>query len=351
MPDHHVAKDPAVGRTCVYYHSLFLRHETGDHPENERRLVAAKRAFEESGLDLEWVVPEAASVATIARVHDLAYVDSVRRLAESGGGRLDWDTVVSPDSYEAALLAAGAGVAGVTRALCQGDRCFLLIRPPGHHACRGRGMGFCIFNNIAVAACHALEELAVERVFIFDWDVHHGNGTQAAFYSDRRVLFMSTHMAGHYPGTGMTREIGEGEGRGYTVNVPLQPGGGDGSVRLMFESLLDPLVRAFRPQVILVSAGYDSERGDPLGGLTFSRQAFQWMAARLMALGQEVNAAGPLFFLEGGYVPERVAASAVATVRGLVEGVPQFEPNPTSDERADVREALEELKPYWSGVL
>lgn len=340
-----------MGRTCVYYHPLFLRHETGDHPENKSRLVAVKRAFEESDLDLEWVAPEPAPLEVVARVHDLDYVGSIKQMAEAGGGRLDWDTVVSPDSYQAALLAVGAGLTGVERALAQGDKSFLLVRPPGHHACRGRGMGFCLLNNIAVAASYALEDLGLERVFIFDWDVHHGNGTQAAFYGDRRVLFISTHMAGHYPGTGMIREIGEGEGRGYTVNVPLQPGGGDGAVLLMFESLIDPLMRAFRPQLVLVSAGYDSQRGDPLGGLTFSQEAFQWMAARLLALGREVEAAGPLFFLEGGYVPEMMAASAVATLRGLTAGAPRFEPGPTPDETADVREALEELKPYWKGVL
>lgn len=340
-----------MSRICVYYHPMFLQHETGDHPENKRRLIVAKRAFEESALDLEWLIPEAAPLEAIGRVHDLAYAESVRRIAEGGGGRLDWDTVVSPDSYQAALLAAGAGLQAVERAVEQDDHAFMLVRPPGHHACRARGMGFCLFNNIAIAASHALEELGLQRVLIFDWDVHHGNGTQAAFYSDRRVLFMSTHMAGHYPGTGMTREVGQGEGRGYTVNVPLQPGNGDGAVSLMFDSLVDPLTRAFRPQLILVSAGYDSQKGDPLGGLTFSQAAFQWMTAKLLALGREVGAVGPLFFLEGGYVPEMMAASAVATLKGLTEGAPEFKPNPTPDERADVREAVEELKPYWVGVL
>jgi len=338
-------------KIAVYFHPLFLQHETGDHPENKRRLVAAKQALEKSSLDLEWVTPEAAPLEAIARVHDEGYIDSVRRLAESGGGRLDWDTVVSPDSYEAALFAAGAGLQAVDRALESTQRAFMLVRPPGHHACRFRGMGFCLFNNIAIAALHAIEERGLERVLIFDWDVHHGNGTQEAFYVDPRVLFISTHMAGHYPGTGMTREVGSGPGRGYTVNIPLQRGGGDGAVRMMFDQLVVPLGRAFRPQLLLVSAGYDTQRGDPLGGLTFSQDAFQWMAATLRDLCDELDAPGPLFFLEGGYVPDMMAASVVATLRGTLGEKPVFEPPLSPDEKADVREAIEEIKPYWNGKL
>lgn len=335
----------------VYYHPLFVEHETGDHPECKERLMIAKPIIEESGLDLEWLTPQPAPLAAIARIHDPAYIDNVRRIAEGGGGRLDWDTVVSPLSYQAALVAAGAGIAAVERCLSGGQNAFMLVRPPGHHACRARGMGFCLFNNIAIAAVHALEELGLERVLIVDWDVHHGNGTQAAFYNDPRVLFTSTHLAGHFPGTGMSREIGSGEGAGYTVNVPLQHGEGDGAVRLTFETLIAPLARAYRPQLVLVSAGYDPQEGDPLGGLCFSQTSFQWLAASLVALAQEVGASGPLCFLEGGYIPEMMAASVVATLRGMLGDMPSFEPRVTPDERADVRETLEELKPYWKGVL
>ncbi|MFH1834310.1 MAG: histone deacetylase, partial [bacterium] len=213
------------------------------------------------------------------------------------------------------------------------------------------GMGFCLFNNIAVAAAHALEELGLERVLIFDWDVHHGNGTQAAFYDDPRVLFFSTHMRGHYPGTGLAGEVGTGDGTGYTANVPLGMGASDGAVALVFESLLAPLMRAYRPQIVLVSAGYDGQEGDPLGGLRLSGQAFQWMAARLRELCLEVGAAGPLCFLEGGYVPSRLAASIVATLTGLRGETPQFEHPVSAAERADVGEALDRIRPNWRGVL
>ena len=335
----------------IYYHPLFLQHETGEHPENKRRVVAARQALLDSGLELEWVAPEPAPVAAIARVHDAAYIESVRAMAERGGGWLDLDTAVSPDSYEAALLAAGAGIMAVDRALRTGEKAFLLVRPPGHHACPKQGMGFCLFNNIAVAAAHALEEKGLERVLIVDWDVHHGNGTQAMFYSEPRVLFFSMHEAGHYPGTGMTREVGSGAAAGFTVNVPLQPGEGDGAVLQAFDTLLLPLARAFKPQLVLVSAGYDPQAGDPLGDLCFSQSSFQWMAARLQQLTGEVGAAGPVCFLEGGYSPDRLAASVVATVRGLGGEVPEFQPPVSADERADVRESLEEIRPYWKGAF
>jgi acetoin utilization deacetylase AcuC-like enzyme len=336
---------------AVYYHPLFLRHETGEHPENKRRLVVARQTLLDSGLDLEWVTPEPAPVAAIARVHDERYIESVRQTAARGGGHLDLDTPVSPDSYDAALLAAGSGLMAVDRCLQTGQRAFLLVRPPGHHACPDRGMGFCLFNNIAVAAAHALEERGLERVLIVDWDVHHGNGTQAMFYAEPRVLFFSTHEAGHYPGTGMAREVGKGDAVGYTVNVPLLAGDGDGAVLRAFETLLAPLARAFEPQLLLVSAGYDPQAGDPLGDLRFSRSAFQWMAARLAGLAEETGAAGPICFLEGGYVPEMMAQSVVSTIVGLRGEAPEFAPAVSEDERADVRETLEEIKPYWKGVF
>jgi acetoin utilization deacetylase AcuC-like enzyme len=335
----------------VYYHPLFLEHETGEHPENKERLVAATHALLDSDLELEWITPGPAPVEAIARVHTPAYIDSVRVMAERGGGWLDADTIVSPKSYEAALHAAGAGLMAVDKALQSGEKAFLLVRPPGHHACPDKGMGFCLFNNIAVAAAHALGEKGLERVLIVDWDVHHGNGTQAAFYGEPRVLFFSTHEAGHYPGTGRTGETGADIAAGTTVNVPLMAGDGDGAVRQAFDTLLEPLARFFKPQLILVSAGFDPQAGDPLGDLMFSQSAFQWMAARLVQIAEETGAAGPVCFLEGGYSPRMLAGSVVATIRGLGGDMPEFDPAVSADERADVREALEEVKPYWKGAF
>ena len=336
---------------AVYYHPVFIEHETGEHPENKKRLIVARRALEECGLDLEWVTPTPAPLSAVELVHSPEYIETIREAAEQGGGWMDADTVVSPKSYEAALVAAGAGLEAVERAIRTGQRSFLLVRPPGHHACRSRAMGFCLFNNIAIAAAHAVTSLGVERVMIVDWDVHHGNGTQAAFYDEPRVLFFSMHQAGHYPGTGMAREVGSGSGTGFTVDVPLQAGAGDGAVKLAFESLVFPLAEAFKPEVVLVSAGYDPQEGDPLGGLSFSQDAFQWMAAGLTEVCEAVGAAGPVCFLEGGYVPDMVAKSIVATIEGLQGERPKFDRSATADEKADVREALEEAKPYWKGVL
>lgn len=340
-----------MGVPAVYYHPLFLKHETGEHPENKERLVVARQALLDSGLELEWVKPDPPPTEAIARVHDPAYIEAVRETAQAGGGWLDWDTAVSPRSYDAALLAAGSGLMAVDRCLSTGQLAFMLVRPPGHHASRSRGMGFCLFNNIAVTAAHALGERGLERVLIVDWDVHHGNGTQAAFYDDPRVLFFSIHEGGHFPGTGLATEVGTGDGTGYTVNVPLRAGGSDGAVLLAFESLLAPLTRAFKPQLVLVSAGYDPQEGDPLGDLRFSRASFQWMAASLLALTQEVGGAGPLCFLEGGYVPDMLAASIVATLKGLLGESPPLERVVSDAERGDVGEALEEVRPYWKGAL
>jgi len=336
---------------AVYFHPRFLEHETGAHPESAERVVVVRSFLREHAPSLEWLTPTPAPVEAITRVHDSAYVASVRRLAESGGGGIDLETIVSADSWEAALLAAGAGLDALRRAQAGGGPAFLLVRPPGHHAVPGRGMGFCLFNNIAVAASFLLAERGLDRVLIFDWDVHHGNGTQDAFYRDPRVLFVSMHLSPHYPGTGAAAEVGSGPGAGFTANVPLPRGAGDGAVSLVFSSLVEPLARAFRPQAVLVSSGFDSQAGDPLGGLTFSPGAFQFMAGRLAELTAELDALPPVFFLEGGYVPQLMAGSVLRTLDGLREGPTEITVGPRPEERAAVERTLKHLAPFWGGVL
>jgi acetoin utilization deacetylase AcuC-like enzyme len=212
-------------------------------------------------------------------------------------------------------------------------------------------MGFCLFNSIAIAAAHAVDELGVERVLVFDWDVHHGNGTQDAFYDDPRVLFVSMHQQHHYPGTGDVDETGAGAGRGFTVNIPLPAGCGDGAVCGIFQDVLEPLTRAFRPGLVLVSTGYDSQFRDPLGGLALSETAFQWMPARLAALAAEVGAGGPVCFLEGGYDPEMMGMSINRTLHGLFGEEPVFSPERRPAEERALARALEYAAPHWPGVL
>jgi acetoin utilization deacetylase AcuC-like enzyme len=335
----------------VYYHQLFLKHETGSHPESKERLAVAVQILLDSGLPLEWVTPVPAPVEEVVRIHTSSYVDTVRKTAQDGGGWLDWDTAVSPDSYDAALLAAGAGIMAVDECLASGRSAFMLIRPPGHHATASKGMGFCLFNNVAIAAAHALEVGGLERVLIVDWDVHHGNGTHDAFYDDPRVLFFSIHEDDHYPGTGAVGETGAKEGAGYTLNVPLRAGDGDGALLLAFESLLLPVARAYQPQLVLVSAGYDGQTGDPLGDLCYSERAFQWMAARLRAFCEEIGAPSPLVFLEGGYEPRMMSQSVVATLRGMLGEMPVFTPSVAEIERGDIERAIAAAKPFWGDAL
>lgn len=335
----------------VYYDPLFLKHETGEHPENKQRLAVTVQAILDSGLNVDWITPAPATEEDISRIHDVSYVRTVQRVAREGGGWLDWDTAVSPDSYDAAMLAAGAGLMAAERAVHKGRRSFLLVRPPGHHAKRAQGMGFCLFNNVAVAAAYALDVLGLERVLIVDWDVHHGNGTHDAFYADSRVLFFSMHQGEHYPGTGHVSEVGSGAGKGYTINVPLRAGAGDGAVFTAFADLLLPVAQAFVPQLILISAGYDGQQGDPLGDLRYSQDAFQWMAACLLTLSKDCKAAGPVAFLEGGYSLTLLPASIVATLRGLAGEQLAFEPAVSDFERREVRAAIEAVRPYWPQAL
>ena len=334
-------------QAAVYFHPLFLEHDTGNHPECAERLVVARRRLLDDAPDVEWIEPKPASVEMVGRVHTQEHIETVARVAAAGGGRLDWDTVISPASYDAALLAAGAGVQAVERSLEGKGPAFLLVRPPGHHARPDQGMGFCLFNNIAVAATHALESLGLERVLIFDWDVHHGNGTQEIFYHDPRVVFCSLHLGRHYPGTGSLSETGAGRGEGHTVNLPLDHGAGDGLLPLFFSRVIDPIVDAFVPQSILVSAGYDSSAGDPLGGLTFSRQAFRWMAGTLVEACARHGAAGPVCFLEGGYDMGLLSEGILATIEGLTHGPGTLEKAPQPSEAAVVEVVARRLSTWW----
>jgi acetoin utilization deacetylase AcuC-like enzyme len=308
-----------VVTTLLVTHERYLDHVAGArHPERPARLQAVLDGVRAASVDgaLVPVEPRAATRDEVCRVHSPAFVDALERLCESGGGRIDADTAASPASFSAAMLAAGAGLEAIER-LDAGEAgaAFCAVRPPGHHATPSRAMGFCLLNNVAVAAA-ALAERG-ERVLVVDYDAHHGNGTQDAFVDDPRVVYVSLHEYPLYPGTGSLDETGTGDGRGATVNIPL-PAGATGDVyRLAVDEIVAPLAEAWDPTWLVVSAGFDGHRRDPLTGLALTSGDFGDLTAELVRL---VPPGRRLLFLEGGYDLQGLADSAGAAVAAL-EGV------------------------------
>jgi acetoin utilization deacetylase AcuC-like enzyme len=303
-----------------YRHPLSLEHDTGAHPENAGRIRAIEALLDDEGWQgLEVLEAPAASLSQVERVHPSAHVEAVRRLSEGGGGRFDFDTIASPASFEAALHAAGGAADAAARLLSGSERfAFCGTRPPGHHAEPTTAMGFCLFNNVAIAAAHALAECGAERVMVIDWDVHHGNGTQEIFYDTDRVLFASIHQSPLYPGTGDPGETGAASGEGYTVNCPVPPGAGPDEFLSIVQTVLVPIARDYRPDLLAVSAGYDAHRDDPLAECTLDEGAYAEMSATLRDLAAELEV-GVLACLEGGYAPGALAASVSATLRGFTD--------------------------------
>jgi acetoin utilization deacetylase AcuC-like enzyme len=256
----------------------------------------------------------------LTAVHPAGYVDEVRSVSEAGGGAFDPDTIASAGSYDAALHAAG-GACAMVDALLSGEASvgFSALRPPGHHAEPRVAMGFCLFNNVAIAARHALDSLGLERVFVFDWDVHHGNGTNDIFRASRDVLFASIHQMPLYPGTGPLHDVGEGEGEGCSINLPVPPGSGDDVWLALVEHVVAPAARAFKPELVLVSAGFDAHRDDPLAQCELTSESFAAMARQVRALADGLGVpVGAV--LEGGYDLRALATSVAATLEALNEG-------------------------------
>jgi acetoin utilization deacetylase AcuC-like enzyme len=305
-----------------FYNSIFLEHDTGGgHPERPERLRAILGAIEQSPIGKELIRFEdfpARAPGSLYRVHEKPYVEWVDSQIKGGVRVLDFgDTVVGPRSYEAALKAADAAVDAAVQVWSgEIDRAFVAPRPPGHHAEADHAMGFCIFNNIAVAASWLLGHGA-ERLAIVDWDVHHGNGTQAAFYSDPRVLFISLHQYPHYPGTGSSHERGAGEGEGTTLNIPMAPGSSDEHYLAAFENMVIPALDDYEPEMILVSAGFDGHRHDPLSSIGLSTETFGEMA-RMVCEASERHCKGRVAaVLEGGYDLAALSESVVLVLEVL----------------------------------
>ena len=253
-------------------------------------LEGAKRA-RDAGAGIEMLRPEPALRVALVAVHDGRYLDQLRSLSGSGGGYLDPDTATNEHSWEVATLASGTAVAAVESAL-EGTASFALVRPPGHHAGGGYAMGFCLLNHAAVGAARA-RAMGARRVAILDWDVHHGNGTQDVFYADKEVLYLSAHRSPFYPGTGAVRETGWGEGRGFTVNVPLSARSDENAYAATFAGVFLPILREYRPEVVIVSAGYDAHRADPLGGMDLDGGSFGRMTATVANLTRELDCPPP----------------------------------------------------------
>jgi len=333
--------------SVLFRHPSSLEHDTGAHPENARRIVAIERALSERDW-LGWDVREspAATRQEIERVHPPHHIDRIESLCRRGGGMIDMDTLVSEGSFEAALHGAGGAVAVVDALLDGGVRCAAsLHRPPGHHAEPARAMGFCLFGNVAIGAAHAIEAHGLARVLIFDWDVHHGNGTAKIFHDRDDVLFCSIHQSPLYPGTGPASDVGSGAGEGFTVNLPV-PGGSDDAVFLSHvEHVVRPLARQFAPDLVLLSAGYDAHAEDPLAGCRVTDDGFAGMAASMRATADELGV--PLgLVLEGGYQLGALSRSVVASLEVLgAAGTPPV-PEVALDPLAE--QAQERLAAYWS---
>jgi acetoin utilization deacetylase AcuC-like enzyme len=295
-------------RTGYVYDERYLRHQPGEwHPERPARLEAIQERVQTSGLleALVGIPPYAAPLAWVERLHDPDYIRRFREACEQGRDIFEvQDCGICPESYEIALLAAGGVMAGVDAVMAgEVDNAFCAVRPPGHHAEKDRAMGFCFFNNVALAALYLLEQFGLERVAIVDWDVHHGNGTQHLFESDPRVFYLSLHEDPQYcyPGTGYKREQGKGPGQGFTLNLPLPPGSGDELYLQALEQEGLPRLQRFSPQFLLISAGFDGHRDDPLAHQKLSREGYQAMGRSLIDLAREEAGGRLITVLEGGY--------------------------------------------------
>lgn len=340
-----------MAQTLLLSDERMVRHDPGaGHPERPARLSSLLGALRERAVPgTAWASPQPAPREAVERVHARAYVGIVDEL-RGQAVRLDPDTALSEDSVDAAFLAAGAAMGAVDHALGDAGPAFALVRPPGHHAESSRAMGFCVFNNVAVAAEHALAAHGLERVLVIDWDVHHGNGTQHHFEGRRDVLFASSHRYPFYPGTGAAQEVGRGAGEGYTVNVPLPGGCDDGDLATLFRDVLLPIADDYAPQLVLVSAGFDAHRLDPLGGLRASDEGFAYACATALEIADQHAEGRIALLLEGGYDLHALEESVRACLEILGGATPPERRAPSTRGGHAIKAAAEVHRQYWKHI-
>jgi len=313
-----------MGTTGLIYHPAYLEHDMGaGHPESPLRLRAIMQQLDHSGTmsRVIRIEPRKAEDEWVTQIHTPAYVASLSKQAPvTGRVSLDADTSMSPGSLDAAYLAAGGALAAVD-AIVAGrvEHVFCAVRPPGHHAEAGRAMGFCLLNNVAIAARYVQKKYGVTRVLIVDWDVHHGNGTQHSFEDDPSVLFFSTHQYPHYPGTGGAMEAGRGAGAGYTINVPMESGEGDEAYRAIFLKSLVPAADRFKPEFVIISAGFDAHRDDPLASMGLTDEGYTELTTIVTGIARRHAKGRILSSLEGGYNLTALATSVDRHVQALVD--------------------------------
>ena len=343
-------------RTGIVVEPLFLEHDMGPHhPESPQRLASILAMLAEPSMDGRFarIPARDATAKELAWIHTRGYVEEVARTKGKPVVRLDGDTSTSPRSYEAALLAAGGTMEAVRR-VWEGEvqNAFALVRPPGHHAEASRAMGFCLFNNVAIAAVYAREVLGAQRVLIVDWDIHHGNGTQNSFYDRNDVLYASTHQFPYYPGSGDFYEVGYDEGTGFTINFPMSGGYGDGDFAAVLDRFIRPVAREYAPDLVLCSAGFDIYERDPLGAMSVTTAGFGVLARILLEIAEEVCRGRIVFALEGGYnlvgLTEGVRAALNEMAREPAERSREL-PRMLRAERTEqlLARAREVHRPYW----
>jgi acetoin utilization deacetylase AcuC-like enzyme len=311
-------------KLIFYYHPIFLEHLHGlRHPENPERLTMIVQHLQEKGIwqQLHIKAPAPAELKWIETNHSPSYIRSIEESCHRAPVILDGgDTLVTARSYEAALYAVGACLGGVDDLMNdRANSVFCAVRPPGHHAEHAEAMGFCLFNNVAIAARYAIDRYSLQRIFILDWDVHHGNGTQDSFYEDAEVFFCSIHEWPLYPGTGIAHEKGRGLGMGYTLNITLYANGGDREYLSALQEQIIPALRHYKPDLLILSAGFDAHEDDPLAQMALSANAFREMTRMLRGEMKQLNGGKILSVLEGGYHHHNLAESVLAHLKALIE--------------------------------